>query len=63
MNDHEDAGGDIQFYDWDAVIVNTRQHCPDLSFNSDYFSTSTMCKAENYKGESELLLFPSHHNV
>ena len=62
VNDHED-GRDIQFYDWDAVNMNTRQHRPDLSSDSDYFSTSTTYKAENYKGESELLLLPSHHNV
>ena len=43
--------GDIVFYDWDAVNMNSRlqhQHRPDLSSDSDYFSTSTY--RDNYKG-------------
>ena len=44
---HPHGHGDIVFYDWDAV--NSRlQHRPDLSSDSDYFSTSTY--RDNYRG-------------
>ena len=47
------GGGDIQFYDWEAVNMNTRHHKPDLSSDSDYFSTSTYRAAnDNYKGKT-----------
>ena len=46
---HPHGHEDIVFYDWDAVNINTRlQHRPDLSSDSDYFSTSTY--RDNYKG-------------
>ena len=47
------GGSDIQFYDWEAVNMNARHHKPDLSSDSDYFSTSTYRAAnDNYKGKT-----------
>lgn len=57
--DHHGLHGyppEFQFYDWEAVNLNTRNHKPDLSSDSDYFSTSTTYRAnDNYKGMFKFL--------
>ena len=47
---------DIQIYEWDGI--KNRSYRPDLSSDSDYFSSSTYRVNENFKGKSKALKGP-----
>ena len=62
--DHHGYPQEFQFYDWEAVNLNTRNHKPDLSSDSDYFSTSTTYRAhDNYKGNYVFLVNSQRTNL